>query len=80
MADKPAMVFPIGLTYPMDIYLDQNTGELVFECFQLIGDSTQKMRFLMEPKAALQLLSALPEIQRDGADIILEKARLSSLQ
>lgn len=80
MADKPTMVFPIGITYPMDIYLDRNTGELVFECIQLIGEDSQKMRFLMEPKAALQLLSALPEIQKGGADIILEKAKLSSLQ
>lgn len=78
--DIPDMTFPIGLTHPMKISLDPNTGELVFECFQLIGDKTQKIRFLMEPKAALTLLSVLPEIQRDAVHIIEEKAKQGSLQ
>lgn len=76
----PDMVFPIGLTYPMDIFLDPNTGELVLECNQIIGDKNQRVRFLMEPRAALQLLSVLPVIQRDGAHIIEGKAKLSTLQ
>ena len=80
MSDKPTMVSPIGITDPVEIFLDPNTGELVFECFQLIGSDTQKMRFLMEPRAALKLLSVLPEIQQNGLHIIEEKAKLSSLQ
>lgn len=80
MSDIPTMTFPIGLTYPMEVFLDQNTGELVFECHQLIGNVSQKVRFLMEPKAALELLSVLPAIQRDGAHIIEEKSKLNSLQ
>ncbi len=80
MSDIPSMIFPIGLTYPMEVFLDPNTGELVFECHQLIGNVSHKFRFLMEPKAALTLLSVLPAIQRDGAHIIEEKAKLSSLQ
>lgn len=74
------MIFPIGLTYPINISLDPNTGELVFECHQVIGDRSQLVRFLMEPKAALTLLSVLPAIQRDGAHIIEEKAKQGSLQ
>ncbi|MFI8704844.1 hypothetical protein [Citrobacter braakii] len=80
MDEIPEMTFPIGLTHPLKVSLNPNTGELVFECFQLIGDKTQNFRFLMEPKAALTLLSVLPEIQRDAAHIIEEKAKLSSLQ
>lgn len=80
MDEIPSMVFPIGLTHPLSVFLDPNTGELVFECHQLIGSVSQKVLFLMEPKAALTLLSVLPAIQRDGAHIIEEKARLSSLQ
>ncbi|APZ66248.1 hypothetical protein ZW61_002196 [Salmonella enterica subsp. houtenae] len=80
MSDIPEMIFPVALTHPMKIFLDPNTGELVFECFQLVGGTTQKFRFLMEPRAALTLLSVLPDIQRDAAHIIEEKARLNSLQ
>lgn len=74
------MIFPIGLTYPIKISLDPNTGELVFECHQVIGDKIHLVRFLMEPKAALTLLSVLPAIQRDGVHIIEEKAKQGSLQ
>lgn len=80
MSDLPTMTFPIGLTHPLEVFLDPNTGELVFECHQLIGNMSQKVRFLMEPKAALTLLSLLPAIQRDGVHIIEEKAKLGSLQ
>lgn len=80
MTDIPEMTFPIGLTHPLKVSLDPNTGELVFECFQLIGGKTQTFRFLMEPRAALTLLSVLPEIQRDAAHIIEAKAKQNSLQ
>ncbi|EBD9024104.1 hypothetical protein AHX77_005158 [Salmonella enterica subsp. enterica] len=80
MDEIPEMIFPIGLTHPLSVFLDPNTGELVFECHQLIGGVSQKVRFLMEPKAALTLLSVLPAIQKDAAHIIEEKAKLSSLQ
>lgn len=66
----PDMIFPIGLTHPIKISLDPNTGELVFECHQVIGNKSHLVRFLMEPKAALTLLSVLPEIERVGVHII----------
>lgn len=80
MDEIPEITLPIGITHPLKVMLNPNTGELVLECFQLIGSTTHKVQFLMEPKAALTLLSALPEIQRVGAHIIEEKAKLSSLQ
>lgn len=77
--DISYMVYPVSLTYPMDVFFDPDTGDLVFECQQMVGDRSHKFRFIMEPKAALQLLYALPAIQREAAHIIEEKAKQAPL-
>lgn len=79
--NKKLSSMPIPVGQPIEISVDQNTGELVISFYQLLSnDQTLQMSLVLEPAAALQLLSSSHEIERVYGELISSKAKQHSLQ
>ena len=73
-------IYPIDITSPIEVFLHQNTGRLVVEFVHhgFAGDQVMQLRF--EPKALLEMMSAIPALEEEYGDLIREKAKLNVVQ
>lgn len=74
------MVFPISISYPVSIVLNPNTGELHLTSSHLVGNETISFQVRIEAKALQELLSVIPDLQKNYGELIAEKAKGHSLQ
>mgnify|MGYP006914387399 CR=1 FL=1 len=72
--------YPIDVTSPVEIFLNQNTGGLVVEfvSYGFAGDQRMQLRF--EPKVLLEMMSAIPVLETEYGELIREKAKLNVVQ
>ena len=79
MSDEK-LIYPIDVTAPLDIFLNQNTGRLVVEFVPYGFVGSQRMQLRFEPKALLEMMSAIPALEEEYGDLIREKAKLNVVQ
>lgn len=79
MSDEK-MVYPIDVTSPLEIFLNQNTGALVVEFLPYGFADNRRMQLRIEPKALLEMMSVIPALEKEFGELIREKSKLNAVQ
>ncbi|NBI12534.1 hypothetical protein GVX81_02625 [[Haemophilus] felis] len=80
MSNNEKVVFPINVDSPLEVFLNQNTGELVVECPHLGFGEGRFFRLIFEPTATLEIMSSILALEKEFGELIQEKAKQRVVQ